>query len=255
MNILVFDVGNTNISVGFYGNERLMNTFTLKSDKDCSAGEYYRLISGKLGSVNIDFICASSVVPVITKTFEEMISKYFTAEHIFITSSTPLGLKYPIPNPSHIGADIIVAAYAAITLYKANCIIIDCGTATTIEFVGADGQFYGYVILPGLGTAVDSLFAKAAQLSPFELYNPSSLLGIYTNEAIACGVVNGHIFTIERYIEAIKQEYSGLGEIKTVLTGGGSFLIENDIQGVDVVNKTLLLEGLVVSCKLAVGGW
>jgi len=249
MNILVFDVGNTNIGVGLYGNEQLMNVFTLKSDKDCSAEEYYKLISSKLGGCGVDFISVASVVPVITKTFEDMISKYFTAEHMFITPNTPLGLKFSIPNPSHIGADIIVAAFAAITLYKANCIIIDCGTATTIEFVGADGQFYGYVILPGLGTAVGSLFAKAAQLSPFELYNPGALLGLYTNDAIACGVVNGHIFTIERYIEAIKEEYGGLGEIKTVLTGGGAYLIENDIQGVDVVNKTLLLEGLVNSCQ------
>jgi len=242
-NILAIDIGNTNITIGLYNNIQLINTFCIKSDKDCNAIDYYTLINNRLGEITPDHIAIASVVPPISSTLVQMITTYYKVPYIFITPNTPLGLTFPIPDPSHIGADIIVGVWAALQFYKTNCIVIDCGTATTIAVVGADGMFYGYAILPGPHTSAGALFAKAAQLKPFDLYNPEKLLGMHTNEAIACGVVQGHIFTIERFIEQIKEEYSGLGSFTTVLTGGGAYLLGLEV---DVVNETLLLDGLAV---------
>jgi len=242
--ILVFDIGNSNITIGLYHNALLQRTFTIKSDKDYQTTQLYNFINSQLGNSNIDSIATSSVVPIISKTLEQVITTCYKTPYIFVNTLTPLGLTFPIADPSHIGSDMIVDAYSAVQLYQTNCIIADLGTATTIQLVGADGYFHGYVILPGLFTATQSLFASTAQLKPFTLETPKSLLGITTQDAITSGSVYSQVFTIEKFIEKIKSEYHHLGEIKTILTGGVTPLIENDIKGIDIVNKTLLLDGL-----------
>ncbi len=253
--ILVFDIGNTNIVGGVYEAGVLKCTLRLSSDLKKTADEYFVLINSICAqngadTARMDKIVLSSVVPSLSRCFEHMFQRYFTCPFILVNGYSPLGLTYNVADPGFIGADLIVNAYSAWQKYQTNCIICDMGTATTIQLVSCEGHFSGTSILPGLVTGAVNLFEKAALLSDIQLEKPAKLLGTSTREALLSGIIYGHAFLLDRFIQEIRKEYSYLGEIKTIATGGISALVCEHTTCVDVIEKTLTLDGLyLISLK------
>ena len=242
--ILIFDIGNSNITCAIYSQKKVITTWRLVSDQNKSADEYYHQIKPFIIDTQIDFISISSVVPQISKTFEELIKKYFFHPYIFVNAKTELGLKFHVPDPTFIGADLIVNAFVAKEKYKSNCIIIDLGTATTIQLVGIDGTFYGYVIIPGVQTSKNSIIEKAAQLHDFDFDIPETILGINTIQSLSSGIIRGHAFAIDSFIEDIKNEYTDLNQIKVIMTGGLAEIMQKFTKNIDVIDNSLQIEGL-----------
>ena len=259
-NILVMDIGNTNVVCGLYMGINLLGTWRFCSDKNKTADEYFVLLNTLFGTLlktskpineSVDFISISSVVPLISNSIEMMINKYFRKPYVFVKSDLDLGLNFIVDDPRSVGADLIVNAYVCLLKHKTNCIIIDFGTATTIQLIGADGVFYGVAILPGLITSANSLFDKAALLSQRMLENPSCLIGKNTHESLMSGIIKGHCFAIEGFIKRIRAEYKNLKDIKTIATGGLSHFIIEQTDLIDEMDKNLTLEGLFyVACKI-----
>ncbi|MCL2062959.1 MAG: type III pantothenate kinase [Candidatus Cloacimonetes bacterium] len=301
-NIFVIDIGNTNIVCGLYEGENLLGSWRIESDKTKIAEDYYVLFTEMLSSIfdnnhadsqnfsllkltrdnilceHIDYFSISSVVPVIGKKIEEMLDKYFLKPYIFVDGKTKLGIKYLVDDPSCIGADLIANAYAAWHKYQTNCIIIDFGTATTIQMMGADGTFYGTSILPGIVTATNGLLDKAAQLSReifditsyFEMDNDKEqtidisptiplkikeesknnpILGKNTKESLISGIIMGHCLSVEGFINIIKEEYIELQNIQTIITGGIADMMKKQSKMIDICDKNLTLEGLFLIAK------
>jgi len=247
--ILVFDIGNTNIVGGVYEDGLLKCTLRLSSDLKKTADEYFVLVNSicENQGVNIncmDKIVLSSVVPSLTRCFEHMFQRYFKCGYIIVNGYSQLGLTYSVNDPGFIGADLIVNAYSAWKKYQTNCIICDMGTATTIQLVSQEGHFWGTSILPGLVTGAVNLFEKAALLSDIQLEKPTKILGTTTKEALLSGIVYGHAFLLDRFITEIKATYFQIENIKTIATGGISALVCEHTQNVDVIDKTLTLDGL-----------
>ncbi|MEN6444590.1 MAG: type III pantothenate kinase [Candidatus Cloacimonas sp.] len=256
--ILVVDIGNTNIVCAIYRQGKSVWTVRLKSCQDRTSDEYYVLLSELMASSSssediiptlkdIRYIALGSVVPELTRVWKHLFGKYFSAEVYEINALSPLGISFRVDNPSFIGADLIANAYAAWQKYEKSCLIIDLGTATTIELISDIGMFEGAVIAPGMKTAAENLFSKAAQLYEIELVPPSALLGINTSEAMLSGIVNGHSFMLTAFIAKIKEQYPVLKPIQTVLTGGMASLVNPFVQGVDVIDKGLTLDGFYLA--------
>jgi len=248
---LVIDIGNTNIVCGVYKNEVLIWHSRFKTDRLRTSDEYYAMFKSLMGDVwHSDFverIALASVVPEMTRLFQHMFQKYFSAKLFVVNGYSPLGLTFDVSDPGFIGADLIANAYAAFKLYKCNCIIVDLGTATTIQLLSSEGMFLGAVIAPGIRTGSSELFEKAAQLSEIELTCPTKTLGTNTKDAMLSGIVKGHALMIESFINEIKREYSVLNPFKVIATGGISDLISTLIPSLDVLNKTLTLDGLYLA--------
>ena len=252
-NILVIDIGNTNIVCGLYSNQSLVNTWRMSSDRIRTSDEFFVLIKNLTLDVRIDYITVSSVVPAVGRTIEHMIIKYYKVPYIFVNGNTDLGINYLIPDTSFIGADLIVNAYAAWKKYNTNCIVCDLGTATTVQLVGADGTFYGTSIMPGLITGAYNLFEKAALLSNIQLENPSVLLGLNTKDSLLSGIINGHAFALDGFIKSIYNEFQHLKNFKTIATGGISNLVAEQSSYIEVIDKSLTLDGLsLIAHKLLV---
>ena len=139
---------------------------------------------------------------------------------------------------------MIANAYGAWQKYRSACIILDLGTATKVQLVSAEGCFEGTAIAPGLKTGADQLFEKAALLSPIEITTPPVLLGTNTRDALLSGIVEGHAFMLENYVHRVKLEHPGLGNIRTVLTGGIADLVKPLVPSAEIVDKTLTLDGI-----------
>ncbi|MCF7859346.1 MAG: type III pantothenate kinase [Candidatus Cloacimonetes bacterium] len=251
---MVIDIGNTHIVLGFYLNSELQFSWRLNTDNDKTEDEYFSIIKQlaneyKLELDQIGQVAISSVVPQITRVFTHLIEKYIKCEIKLVNAYYDLGLKFPIKDPGFIGSDLVVNAFSAKEKYKANCIICDFGTATTIQLVGKDGNFYGTIIAPGVLTSAKNLFNSTALLPNIQLVKPRNLLGTSTAEALCSGIVTGNLFMITGFINAIKKEYSQLDLIKVIATGGISELICEDSREIDIIDKNLTLDGLELICR------
>jgi type III pantothenate kinase len=189
-------------------------------------------------------------VPELTRIWHHLCQKYFSAQVFTINGYTPLGLSYDVADPGFIGADLIVNAFAAWQKYQSACIIIDLGTATTIQLITSTGRFLGTIIAPGIRTAATQLFEKAALLSEIELTPPPRLLGTNTSDAMLSGIVTGHAMMIEGFISKLNSAYPEHHPLKVIATGGIADLITPMVDSIDVMDKALTLNGLNLAANL-----
>ena len=252
---MVVDIGNTNIVIGFYSNTEYQYSWRINTDQAKTEDEYFIIIKQLANEQNlilsqIEKVAISSVVPKITRTFSQLITKYLKCDIEIVNANYELELKFPMEDPSFIGSDLIVNAFSAITKYKTNCIICDFGTATTIQLVGGDGFFFGTIIAPGVITSAKNLFDSTALLANVQLEKPEHLLGINTTDALLSGIVTGNSLMLDGFIKAIKNEYKHLGSFKTIATGGIAELICKDSKEIDIIDVNLTLDGLnFICCK------
>lgn len=247
-NNLVIDIGNTHIVMGVFADETFVDSRRISTNLSKTEDEYYVIIKNLLSDIisidDISIITLSSVVPFVTRVFDHLIKKYIKRKLIIVTANTELGLEFSMKNPETIGADLLVNAFAAKEIYKKNAIVCDLGTATTIQLIGENGYFYGTAIIPGIVTSANSLFKKASLLSNIRLEKPNFILGTNTKDALLSGIIRGHAFLLDGFINEIKKEFSQLDDILVIATGGMSPMVYELSSHIDVVDKNLTLHGL-----------
>ena len=248
--LLAVDIGNTNISCGIYLDGEMAWFGRLFSSTQRTADEYFGLLGPLLDRVpemEISHIVFASVVPELTRIWQQLFKKYIPVPVMQINALSKLGLGFHVADPSFIGADLIANAFGAWKKYQANCIIIDLGTATKIQLVSETGKFEGTAIAPGLRTSAEQLASKAAQLSQIEIVAPPVLLGTNTRDSMLAGIVHGHAFMLEAYIRKVKEQYCSGKKVITAMTGGISELLVPLVPSVDILDKTLTLDGLYLA--------
>lgn len=248
--LLAVDIGNTNITVGLFDGEALCGTFRLTTKQVCTSDEYgfhlKTLMREKFDFMTpIDGCIISSVVPNIMHTFVSAIIKYFNVRPILVGPGLKTGIHIKIDNPKELGADKIVDAVAAHEIYGGNLIVIDFGTATTYDLVGADGTYHSGVIQPGISISANALSEKAAKLPNIELRKPKTIISRNTVEAMQAGVIFGYIGSCKYIIEKLKEE-SGLENVKVVATGGLGKIIADELPEIDIYDEILILKGLQI---------
>ncbi|MCY7417899.1 MAG: type III pantothenate kinase [Chloroflexi bacterium] len=182
-----------------------------------------------------------SVVPRWTGAIQDLCAARGREVYQAKAGSIPIPVR--IPDPERIGADRLLGAWTARELFGAPVIVVDVGTATTIDVVDGGGGFVGGAILPGPELAIRSLGSDTALLPTVVAQLPERVIGRDTLEAIQSGVVLGHLAAIEGLLALIIDELDGKGRPTVVLTGGGSTAL-GSIDGVDTVDADLLLRGL-----------
>lgn len=245
--ILVFDVGNTNIVMGVYQDEKLVKHWRVRTDCQRTCDEYGVLVKSLfdydgLQIEEVEALVISSVVPSLTLELEWMSHKYFACRPIQIGPGIKTGLAIKYENPREVGADRVVNAVAAHHKYGGNLIIVDFGTATTFCVVNEKGEYLGGAIAPGIKISTDALFARAAKLPRVELVKPRSLIGKNTISSMQAGIVYGFVGQVEGIISRMKKE---LGiELKVVATGGLAKIIARETDTIDIIDDFLTLDGL-----------
>ena len=252
--LLAIDVGNTNIVLGVFEGDRLVESWRLATDNNRSADEYGTIINSmfryaKLDETVIDDVIISSVVPSLLFTLEHMCLKYYDKNPIVVEQGIKTGIKIRYDDPRQLGADRIVNAVAAHTRYGGNLIIVDFGTATTFSCVSADGVFLGGAIAPGMKTQAAALFEHTAKLPNVDLEIPGSFIARNTSEGMRSGLVFGHMGFTDYMINGMKQEMSEeLGcrpeDIKVIATGGMATMVESGVSCIDEIDRRLTLDGL-----------
>ena len=245
--LLAIDVGNTDTILGVFEGEELRATWHMATSIQRRVDEYAALLLNllhhqRLDTSDIKEVALCSVVPPLIATFEELFKRYFHISPLVVGTGVKTGVRIRMDNPREVGADRIVNAAAGHHLYGGPLIITDLGTATTFDVVSKEGDYLGGAIAPGLVTAAEALFMRAAVLPRVEFSRPKHVIGTNTITAMQSGIIFGYVGLIEGMVSRIQQE---LGErTKVVATGGYAESIAKETSVIDVVNPNLALVGL-----------
>lgn len=245
--ILVIDIGNTTMEFGIYEGKELLDVFRLGSKRDITSDEIGLFVTQffehrGIATKNIKDVVISSVVPQLNYSVTSAVKKYFGLEPYIIGENLSCNIPNLYENPSEVGVDRLVDAYAAVRKYGAPVIIVDFGTATTCEAVSEKGEYLGGVIYPGIKISMDALYEKASKLPKIELLKPDFTIGKSTVTSMQSGAYFGYLGAIEKMVSNIK---AVLGkDTKVVATGGFSRLFENEKNLFDYIDQRLPLEGI-----------
>jgi type III pantothenate kinase len=245
--LLALDAGNTNVTIGAFDQTTLVGRWRLRTALDQTADEWgvlmrnlFSLSGLDLGAV--DGVIVSSVVPPLDAALAEMAVKYFHRQAAFVTPATDTGVEICVDNASEVGADRIVNSVAAFAKYGGPCVVVDLGTAITFDVVSNSGRYVGGLIAPGIGIAIEALFAKTARLPLVDFREPEKLIGTNTVANIQSGLYYGTIGMIDGILDRLVAELGP--KTRVVATGGQARLITRGSRYLTEVDEDLTLDGL-----------
>ena len=250
--LLCIDIGNTNLVIGCIENDEILFQARIATDRTRTSDQYGVEIKNMLEAfgVNISDISdciISSVVPPVFNSVKTGVIKIIKKQPMVVGPGLKTGLNIHVDVPSQVGSDRIVIAVAALADYKAPLILMDLGTATTIEVVEPENLYMGGVIFPGVKISLDALTSRAAQLPGISLDNPKHVIGKNTVDCMRSGMMYGTAAMIDGLVERIEDE---LGHQCTLIATGGmaQFIIPLCKREI-ILEKDLLLKGLNIIYK------
>lgn len=248
--VLVIDVGNTTTHMGIFKDDALLYEFRFITKVRRTSDEMMVLFDFFFKKNNIDTndikgIIISTVVPDINYTLSSCVIKYLKREPILVEPGIKTGIKILTENPKEVGADRIVDALAAYTIYGGPCLVLNFGTATRYDLVRENGVFNAAVTSPGIQISADALWTNAAKLPNIEIKKPDSILAGNTITSMQAGLVYGYIGQVEYIVKKMKEE-AKLPNAKVVATGGYAKIIVPETDVIDYYDPLLTLKGLKI---------
>jgi type III pantothenate kinase len=248
--LLVIDSGNTNVVFAVYRDGELRGRWRASSDAKRTADEYAVWLTqlmalDDLTPDQVDGAILANVVPAASHALETLCRRYFEAEPLVVGApEVDLGIEVRTASAATVGADRLVNAVAAHRAFGGPLIVIDFGTATTFDVVGADGAYEGGVIAPAVQHSVEALHRAAALLPRVPVERPESVIGKDTVPAMKSGIYWGYVGLIEGLVTRIKAEYGGA--MRVVATGGLASIYADACDAIDEVDPDLTLRGLAL---------
>lgn len=250
--LLAIDIGNTNIVIGCIRDEEILFKARIATDRTRTSDQYGVEIKNMLEAFgvqreDISDCIISSVVPPVFNSVRTGVVKVIGKQPMVVGPGLKTGLNIKVEVPGQVGSDRIVIAVAALAQYQPPLILMDMGTATTIEVVEEGNTYIGGVIFPGVKISLDALTSRAAQLPGISLDKPKQVIGKNTVDCMRSGMMYGTAAMIDGMVERIEQE---LGHSTTlVATGGMAQFITPLCKREIILEKDLLLKGLAILYK------
>lgn len=253
--ILCLDVGNTQIVGGVFNGDAVEVQFRVTSTGKPSSDEIGIFLRSALREngiepASIDEIAFCSVVPGVVHSLRNACLKYFEVDPFVLQAGVKTGLKIRYRNPLEVGSDRIADAIAAVELFPdRDLVIVDFGTATTVEAVSKEREYLGGMILAGLRLSMEALEHNTAKLPSVEIVVPAEVVGRSTSESIQSGLYYGTLGALRFAIERIVADEFGGSRPVVIATGGFSSLFR-DAGLFDHVIPDLLLRGLLRALRM-----
>ncbi len=250
--LLAIDIGNTNIVIGCIRDDVIQFKARIATDRTRTSDQYGVEIKNMLEAFgikreDISDCIISSVVPPVFNSVRTGVIKVIGKQPMVVGPGLKTGLDIHMDTPSQVGSDRIVIAVAALDEYEAPLILMDLGTATTIEVVEAPRTYIGGVIYPGVRLSLEALTSRAAQLPGISLDKPKRVIGKNTVDCMRSGMMYGTAAMLDGVISRIEEE---LGHSATLIaTGGLAQFIVPLCKHKILLEKDLLLKGLNIIYK------
>ncbi len=256
--LLAIDIGNSNITLGVVRDGNVAGKRRAVTPRRTTPDEMQLLLEKLLGLDglrlrDVDRVVIASVVPQVGLALGAAVALYGLPLLEATADNVPISVR--VDQPSEVGPDRLVNALAAGRLYGAPAIVLDFGTATTLDAVAADGAFVGGAIAPGLELSLEALAARTARLPRVDALRPAHAIGRDTVSALRSGAVFGYLGLAGGLLDRVRSELEEAtpgSHVHVILTGGISqlpWIVE--LRGVDAVDTDLTLKGLAILAEEA----
>jgi type III pantothenate kinase len=243
------DIGNTQTVLGLFEGDDLRGQWRIATEAHRTSDELAVVFAGLLALrglrlEEVSALIASSVVPALARSYRDLAAEIFEVPFYPVDAQMETGLKNRYDDPGSVGADRIVNAVAAGRHYGYPAIIVDIGTATTVEAVDGDGCYLGGAILTGLYVSLDALVSRTAKLPSVDLEEgPPRVIATNTPDSIRSGFIYGYAGAVDALIRRSREE---LGEdgIRVIATGGPAGVIVPHCREIEEFDPDLTLKGL-----------
>ena len=255
--LLAVDVGNTNVVFAIFDGDVMRTRWRIATDPRRTGDEYavwliqLMQIEG-IGRDAITSVIVSSVVPRARHNLEVLATKYFTVTPLFAgEGKAAWQIAIDVEEPRSLGADRAVNAIAAHAKYPGDLIVIDFGTATTIDHIDGNGAYKGGIIAPGINLSLDALVSNTAKLPRIAIEAPrdGSVIGRNTEDQMLIGVYWGYVAKLEGLIGRMKAQIGR--PVTVVATGGLAVLFDEHTSIFNAVDADLTLQGLAMIAQAA----
>jgi type III pantothenate kinase len=261
--LLAVDIGNTNVTIGVFKAGVLTATRRAATHARASGDELELLLEGLLRLDDLSFadvsaISCASVVPALTAGVEQIAARRERTLVIATAGTVPIAIR--IDRPQEAGADRLVNALAAARLHGTPAVVVDFGTATTLDCVAADGAYVGGAIAPGLELGLEALAARTAKLPRIDLRTPDRAIGRDTVSAMQSGTIFGYQALAAGLLSRVRRELADAADVapsdvRAILTGGLSAAPwARALEGIDAIDPDLTLKGLAILHAEVSGG-
>jgi type III pantothenate kinase len=245
--LFAVDVGNTQSVLGLFADENLVSHWRISTNSALTGDELRVKVLGLLNLDgyswdDIDHVIVSSVVPRLTAEWEEVARRGCGCEAMVVGPGLKTGMPIRYDNPHEVGADRIVNGVAAFERLGGPLVVVDFGTATTIDVIAEDGAYLGGAIAPGVETSAEALFSKAARLSKVDLDAPTHVIGTNTRASVQAGLLLGEAAMVDGLVRKVWTELGG--ETPVIATGGLADRMGPLCDTIGHVDLDLTLEGL-----------
>ncbi|MCH7557756.1 MAG: type III pantothenate kinase [Planctomycetes bacterium] len=267
MNIIAVDIGNTNIDIGLFLDDKEQ---FIKSISGRSRAKLTNCLKNAWGKIPVaesskekkrdGVIVVSSVKPDWTKLIRQIAKDELGEKVYIIGKDIPLPMTLRVDEPNKVGTDRVVSAAAAYDVIEDAVVVADLGTAVTIDLVDEKGVFLGGIICPGFEISAKALKEntcclvlrqesqrQAVQLPKTKITKPKTPFGKNTTEAINCGLYYSAIGTLEEVIRRYAEKIGKWPQI--IITGSAAKTIKDDCDFVDSFVPNLVVKGIVLAYK------
>lgn len=245
--LLAVDIGNTTVSLGVLKERRVIRVSSL--DARVAPMRLRSQLKRALAGIRRRFpdireVVLCSVVPEVLAIVERLVVRHLGIRPAIVGRDIKVPLKNNYHNPKQVGQDRLVCAYAAKCLYGWPVIVIDFGTAVTLDVISRRGDYEGGMIVPGIRLSAEALFQKTALLPRISVIKgPHALIGKDTRESILSGIFFGYGAMCDGLIVHISRKLRE--KPKVVVTGGYIHLMKRfmSTRGIKV-ERDLVFKGM-----------
>lgn len=249
--VVVVDIGNSSTAIGTWSDHKIEGSQSFGRDETGRLEDALRALSGESPEGFLSAVVLVSVVPDALNHLCEWVEKELNLDPLVVGRQIPLPLKTAMRDPSTVGVDRICCAAAAHERKKEACVVVDFGTAITVDAVDDGGSFMGGAILPGLRMQAAALHERTAALPEVVPEWPDEIIGGDTRQAIRSGICYGTAGAVRSVVEAFA---SHLGRWPpAVATGGDAALIAKECNIFDVIVPDLCLIGAGLAYDKQIG--
>jgi len=255
--LLAIDVGNTNVVFALFEGREIKARWRIATDPRRTGDEYavwlMQLLSIRgVSRKDITQIIVSTVVPRAMHNIEVLAKNYFGVDPLIAGhGKADYAFDIDVDEPRSLGADRAVNALAAHARYPGDLILVDFGTATTLDAIDFNGAYKGGIIAPGINLSLDALVGNTAKLPRIAIETPQnrSVIGRNTEDQMLIGVFWGYVAMMEGLIARMRSEIGR--PAKVIATGGLALLFDEATDIFDAVDPDLTLEGLAILAERA----
>ncbi len=249
--ILAIDIGNTAVGLGLVKGKKVVADWKVATAQ--SSAQFRSQLKAQLETIRrrrypLEKVVLCSVVPRIEKNVVALVRKILGQTPLIVGKQCVVPILNHYRIPSQVGQDRLVVSYAASQIYGVPAIVVDMGTAITVDIISSKGAYEGGIIIPGIRLSAAALFHNTALLPNISIEAPAGLIGKTTKESILSGLFFGYGAMLDGLIDKISSRMRK--DPVVVATGGYAYLMRRFSHRIKHINPQLIFQGLALLAKM-----